>query len=294
MPAPRKVLAAGAVVWRPAGDDIELLVIHRPTHDDWTIPKGKVDPGERLPVTAVREVLEETSVPIRLGLPMRTIEYEVARPERILKRVSYWVGRPLGSGEITHAGDHEVDEVRWVPAARAPQVLTYERDRALVHQLLDLRVKSWHRARAVIVLRHAHAMARSKWDGKDALRPLSEQGLREAHELVPLLGAYGISRVVSSSSTRCSQTVEPFVEHLGAELVLDDGFSEEKADPRKVARRLRTLAVDERPTVLCTHRPVLPMVLAALGVSPEPIQPAGLIVVHRRRGRVVGTETHTR
>jgi 8-oxo-dGTP diphosphatase len=294
VPAPRKVLAAGAVVWRPAGDDIELLVIHRPTHGDWTIPKGKVDPGERLPVTAVREVLEETSVPIRLGLPISTIEYEVARPEPILKQVSYWVGRPIGSGQISHTGDHEVDEVRWVTAAKAPERLTYARDRELVAQLLELRKKSWHKTRAVIVLRHARAVARSKWEGEDSLRPLSEQGLREAHELVLLLAAYGVTRVVSSSSTRCTQTVEPFVEHLGAELVLDDGLSEEQADPRKVAKQLRALAADEQPTVLCTHRPVLPMVLAALGVAPEPIQPSGFVVVHRRRGRGVGIERYQR
>ena len=66
MVAPRTVLAAGAAVWRSGKAEMELLVVHRPRHGDWSLPKGKLDPGERLPVTAVREVLEETSVPIRL------------------------------------------------------------------------------------------------------------------------------------------------------------------------------------------------------------------------------------
>nr|CAA9309841.1 MAG: Hydrolase MutT1 [uncultured Nocardioidaceae bacterium] len=292
MPAPRKVLAAGAVVWRPAGDDIELLVIHRPAHEDWTIPKGKVDPGERLPVTAVREVLEETSVPIRLGLPISTIEYEVVRPERILKRVSYWVGRPLGSGDINHSADHEVDEVRWVAAAKAPEVLTYDRDRELVAQLLRLRESSQHRTRPLIVLRHGHARARAKWKGADHLRPLSDKGSREAHQLVPLLAAYGISRVVTSPSTRCVQTVQPYLDHLDSEVMLDDGLSEERADAHTVAKGLRRLATEDRPTVLCTHRPVLPLVFTALGLSSHSLEPGGLLVAHRRGARVVGTETH--
>src|SRR4028119_2057106 len=215
--APRTVLAAGAVVRRPSEDDLELLVVHRPRHGDWSLPKGKLDPGEQLRVTAVREVLEETSVPIRLGLPLTQMRCEVSRPKPMTKEVSYWVGRPIGSGDLSHVPDEEIDGVRWVVASQANQLLTYERDHALVQQLLDLRKRSWHKTRAVIVLRHAHAVARSKWEGKDQLRPLSDQGLREAHELVPLLGAFGVSRVVSSPSTRCVQSVEPYVEHLGAD-----------------------------------------------------------------------------
>jgi 8-oxo-dGTP diphosphatase len=280
------------VVWRPGGGEIEVLAIHRPAHGDWTIPKGKLDPGERLPVTAVREVLEETSVPIRLGLPISVVEYEVTRPRPLTKRVSYWVGRPLGAGEITHRANHEVDDVRWVASSQAPGLLTYDRDRELVTSLLELERTARHKTRPLVVLRHGHAHARARWKGPDQLRPLSDQGLREAHQLVPMLAAYGVTRVVSSSSTRCVQTVKPYAEHLGAEVVTDAGLSEERADPHTVAKRLRTVAADDRPTVLCTHRPVLPLVLAALGVSPQRLEPAGLLVAHRRRGRVVGTEVH--
>src|SRR5699024_1895902 len=70
------VLAAGAVAWRRSGDHVELLMIHRPRYDDWTFPKGKVDRGERLPQTAVREVEEETGIRVRLGVPLVTHEYK--------------------------------------------------------------------------------------------------------------------------------------------------------------------------------------------------------------------------
>lgn len=289
---PRAVVAAGAVVWRSGPEEMELLIVHRPRHGDWSVPKGKLDPGEQLPATAVREVFEETSVAIRLGLPLAQAEYDVLRPKPVTKRVSYWVGRPIGSGELTHVPDNEIDAVRWVGVSRVKKLLTYDRDRELVQRLLELHKTSWHKTRAVIVLRHAHAHPRSKWKGKDQLRPLSDQGHLEAKQLVPLLAAYGVTRVVSSTSTRCMQTVEPYLEHIGAELVTDAGFSEEDASPRRIAKRLGTLATDEEPTVLCTHRPVLPLVMSALGIRPEQLDPADVLVAHRRRGRVVGTERH--
>lgn len=290
--APRTVLAAGAVVWRPAGDEIEVLVVHRPRHLDWTLPKGKVDPGEQLPVTAVREVLEETSVPIRLGVPLARIEYDVQSPRPMTKRVSYWEGRPLGTGDIGRDADDEIDGVRWVRVAEVMELLTYERDRDLVRELLDLWEARAHRTRPLIVLRHAQALARSAWDGDDAARPLAEGGLREAHRLVPLLTAYGVARVVSSDATRCVQTVEPLAEHLGVKVERDAGLSDRYADPRDLTALLRRLAAEKQPVVVCTHRPVLPLVLAALEVDATSLDPAAMVVAHCRRGRVVRSEMH--
>jgi len=288
----RTVLAAGAVVWRPGGEDIEILVVHRPNHSDWTLPKGKQDVGELLPVTAVREVLEETSVPIRLGLPLTQVRYPVAKPSPMLKRVSYWVARPIGSGDLAHEPNSEVDEVRWVPASRVRRLLTYDRDRELVDQLDKLRTTSWHKTRPLVVLRHAHARPRGRWEGEDRLRPLSDQGLREAHRLVPLLAAFGITRMVSSDSTRCLTTLEPYAQHLGVDVEAAPELSEQKADPRLVEKRLAALASAKEAIVVCTHRPVLPLALAAIGVQPHSLEPAAMVVAHRRQGRVVGTESH--
>ena len=69
------VYAAGAVLWRIIGDDIHVLVIHRTGHKDISLPKGKVDPGETLPQTAVREIREETGIKVALGVPLGATEY---------------------------------------------------------------------------------------------------------------------------------------------------------------------------------------------------------------------------
>ncbi|HYJ68276.1 MAG TPA: NUDIX hydrolase [Nocardioidaceae bacterium] len=288
----RTVLAAGAVVWRRHGDSVELLVVHRPKYDDWTFPKGKVNRGERLPVTAVREVLEETTVPIRLGLPLSTVSYRMGKPKDVTKQVSYWIGRPIGDGAITLEPNHEIDKARWIAIDDVGSLLTYDHDRGLLDEFVDLRRRKAHKARPLIVLRHTAARSRTRWKGDDQRRTLTAGGLREAQRLVPLLQAFGITHVVSSDAARCVQSVVPYADHLDVDIVLDADLTEERATRRRVAARMRALLVGKRPTVVCTHRPVLPLVFEALGVPPVPLEPSQLMVVHRRSGRVLGTELH--
>lgn len=268
------------------------MAVHRPKYDDWTFPKGKVDRGERLPVTAVREILEETSVPIRLGVPLPTVRYELPRTGAA-KQVSYWIGRPLDDGRITLEPNHEIDEARWVRLDELAGLLTYGHDRGLLDEFRRRRDRSEHKTRTLVVLRHATARSRHRWTGDDRLRTLSAAGLREAHQLVPLLGGYGVADVVTSDSTRCVQTVEPYADHLETGIVTDPGLAEERATAKRVAKRLRDLLAAKRPTVLCTHRPVLPLVFAALDIPPVPLQPAQLLVVHHRRRKLVATELHS-
>ena len=90
---PSDVIAAGAVVTRKGGD---VILVHRPKYDDWSFPKGKLDPGEHITSAAVREVAEETGLDIRLGPPLSTQRYWVENGERRIKRVYYWVGRVVG------------------------------------------------------------------------------------------------------------------------------------------------------------------------------------------------------
>src|SRR3954469_19311838 len=71
------VRAAGAVLWRREGERIELALVHRPRYDDWSLPKGKVDPGETIMDTAAREILEETGFEAVLGRYLTRTEYEV-------------------------------------------------------------------------------------------------------------------------------------------------------------------------------------------------------------------------
>ena len=288
----RTVLAAGAVVWRRLGESVELLVIHRPKYDDWTFPKGKAERSERLPVTAAREVLEETSVPIRLGVPLTTVRYRLHRPRPAIKQVTYWIARPLGDGDITLEPNREVDEAHWLPIDQVRRQLTYEHDREVLALFERRHETKAHKTRTLVVLRHATARSRTHWRGDDRRRTLTAKGLREAHRLVPLLAAYGVSGIVSSDSARCVHSVEPYADHLDADIILEPGLTEELATPKRVADCLRDLNGSKRPAVVCTHRPVLPMVFESLGVAPIPLEPAQLMVVQHRGRKVLATELH--
>jgi 8-oxo-dGTP diphosphatase len=125
------VHAAGGIVWRrDAAGVLEALVVHRPQYDDWTLPKGKLLPGERDEEAALREVEEETGLRCELGreLPSSTYRDRHGRP----KVVRYWAMRPVAGDFRPH---DEVDEVRWLPLAGAAQALTHERDRAVLDAL---------------------------------------------------------------------------------------------------------------------------------------------------------------
>lgn len=80
--------SAGALVWRVREGRLQVLLIHRPRYDDWSWPKGKLDPGETLPTAAAREVAEETGRPVTLGLPLPGLQY--LTPDGAVKRVHYW------------------------------------------------------------------------------------------------------------------------------------------------------------------------------------------------------------
>ena len=100
----RTTLAAGAVIWRGSPQEPEIALIHRPHYDDWSLPKGKVDPGEALQATAVREIAEETGYSVRLGRHLRDVSYDL---DHARKHVRYWSARAVGGdldGVLERAG----------------------------------------------------------------------------------------------------------------------------------------------------------------------------------------------
>jgi 8-oxo-dGTP diphosphatase len=128
---PGLVRAAGGLVTRAAGDGIEVLVVHRPRYDDWSLPKGKAEPGEADEDTALREVEEETGYACALGDEVASQRY-VDRHGRD-KQVRYW--RMTVEREGDWAPNDEVDERRWLAPSGARQLLTYDADQKLVATL---------------------------------------------------------------------------------------------------------------------------------------------------------------
>ncbi|HEX2850766.1 MAG TPA: NUDIX hydrolase [Acidimicrobiales bacterium] len=125
-----EVRAAGGVVLRHRGAEIEVLVVHRPQYDDWSLPKGKADGGEDDLSTALRAVREETGLECEAAEALPPVRYtdRFGRP----KVVRYWVMRVLGGSFTPH---DEVDEIRWVGLADAGGLLTYGRDADLVRRV---------------------------------------------------------------------------------------------------------------------------------------------------------------
>ena len=126
-----EVRAAGGLVWRRGAGGIEVAVVHRPHHGDWSLPKGKLDPGESWEQAALREVREEIGLRCRLGRELPPVSYRDQKGRA--KVVRYWLMEPQ-EGEFVP--NDEVDELRWlVPEAAAGQ-LTYPHDRELVRAAL--------------------------------------------------------------------------------------------------------------------------------------------------------------
>lgn len=124
------VRAAGGIVCRDIEDGTrEVLLVHRPKYDDWTLPKGKVDPGERDEETALREVLEETGVECRLGVEAGTTRYRDSQDRD--KVVHYWLMEPKEIPD-EFVPNHEVDAVRWCSVDEARAALSYAHDRKLL------------------------------------------------------------------------------------------------------------------------------------------------------------------
>lgn len=275
-PAPLVIHAAGAVLWREHRGELEVALVHRPRYQDWSWPKGKRDPGEPAAAAAVREVAEETGIPVVLGVPLPVLRY--ALPDGGSKHVRYWAARIAGPDDdaalaaratVTPATSEEIDDVVWVQASTAGEMLTRATDRRPLDVLTGLWSTGRLHTRVVVVARHGQARPRSRWEGEEGDRPLTPIGLRQARALVPVLAAFGVSHVVTSPWVRCVETSTPYVEATGVPVDLVDALTEagHRADARAVGKVVTDQLTDASDVVITTHRPALPTVFAAVAES---------------------------
>lgn len=231
---------------RSRNEGREVLLVHRPRYDDWTLPKGKAEPGESDEECALREVEEETGLVCRLGRELHRSEYvdQKGRP----KVVRYWL-MEAERGEAR--ARHEVDELAWLPLAEAARAVSYERDVRILRGLVE-----------VLLVRHASAGSRKHWQGDDRLRPLDDRGDAQARALVDALEGFRIERIFSSPYVRCLETVVPLAGARRLDVEprpqLEEGRG--RAD---VAELLDSAA--GAPALLCTHGDVVEAILGSEG-----------------------------
>lgn len=303
------VYAAGGVLWRIVDEKLLVLLIHRTQYRDVTLPKGKVDPGEMLAETASREIFEETGIRVSLGVPVGVSRYHM--PNKRQKIVHYWAAEATDAAIRASAfvPNKEIAAIEWVTLKKAAERLSYPVDVEIIEHFERLVDEGVLRTFPIIALRHGKALAHDDWDGKDAARPLALRGKRQANAIVGPLLAFGARKIISSPATRCVKTVAPLSSALGrkihkTDLISQDAWEDGRSDARTVVgERVRA----RKPTVLCTHGPVLPEILTEIALatgtlrgsylgSASALEPGAFSVVHlsvdNPGSGIVAIETH--
>lgn len=304
------IYAAGALCWRHIDGKLMVLVIHRTRYGDVTIPKGKVDPGETLPQTAVREIKEETGLAVALGVPVGVSSYPLASGRT--KIVHYWAAEVSDKAvaSSTFLPNGEVAALEWVSVKKARGYLSYEPDVEILEnfqKLVDVGVTSTF---ALIALRHGKATPPDTWNGSDASRPLTERGVLQAAADAPSLRAWHPRKIVTSPAVRCVSTVAPLAAAMGIVPKHEPGISQDAYEEgtasvrRVVGKRVRGL----KTTVLCSHGPVLPEILREIALATgtamgayirdaAALQTGGFSVVHlsatNPSSGIIAIETHS-
>jgi 8-oxo-dGTP diphosphatase len=263
------IQAAGGVVWRVGdganGSQMEIAVIHRPRYDDWSLPKGKLAPGESHLEGALREVHEETGYRVQPGRSLGEVRYlkksSGAAREKV---VHYWAMRALGGA---FSPSREVDRMDWLTVDQALDRITRGTDREVLERFALRPAMTG----SVLLVRHASAGNRSDWNGDDHRRPLDESGEDQADELVRLLSRFGVDEIVTADPVRCVDTVRPLSESIGvparAEPVLsENGFA---GHEQEAVQLIRNLGRPGGAAVACSQRGVIDEIVGRLAAADD-------------------------
>ncbi|MGC5329587.1 NUDIX hydrolase [Micromonospora sp. DT62] len=277
------IRAAGGVVWRPADEPgpgegpaagstdatprggVLVCLVHRPRYGDWSLPKGKLEPGEHPLRAAVREVAEETDVRAVPQVRLPTVRY---RSEGRPKVVDYWSMRAVATGGFQPGT--EVDDVRWLGVDEAVRLVSYPHDAEVLAAFAALPTVTG----TVALVRHAHAGKRATWSGPDTGRPLDARGWAQAHALAPLVALLRPVRLLSASARRCVQTLDPAAALLDLPVEIDGDLDEPRPGQQPdecalaAAGRLAALAATGEPVGVCSQGKVIPGALARLSGRP--------------------------
>jgi 8-oxo-dGTP diphosphatase len=244
---------------------VEVCLIHRPRYDDWSFPKGKLKSNESFSHAAVREVEEETGIPIRLLSPLGKVSYRLhtdgsegrrtkhAKAGKtksavvLRKRVAYWAAEQLDEsasaarqaafGSPILPTPDEADNALWLPIPQAREKLTYRSDKKMLEAFVSLLSSTPLTPTAIaptappcgtlILLRHAKAEERKHWEGTELDRPLTPRGAQDAYAITRELACFAPTTLISSPWLRCVETIEPYALLSHQEIELDDRLSEE-------------------------------------------------------------------
>lgn len=281
-------------------------MVHRPRYQDWSWPKGKLEPFESFPAAGVREVAEETGLQVRLGVPLPSAHYRLG--DHSSKRVHYWAARGTFDPLPAPPRPREVDRTEWVSIDEAAGRLSRRGDRVQLEALVEAHDLGTLDTYPLIIVRHGHSRPRNVWGRAESERPLIAAGRNQALNLVETLAAWQPTKVISSPWTRCVQTLQPMAKASGVKLktknkLSEDGHRRDRAGTARVISKQLSKGV---PTVVCTHRPVLGTVLGVLAGHAAPglaselprhdpfLEPGEVLVAHinRRSHRVVAVERH--
>jgi 8-oxo-dGTP diphosphatase len=264
-------------------DHIELCIVHRPKYNDWSWPKGKVDPNESHRHTAVREIGEETGLPVALGPYLGEIAYPLSEegsaqrhtkvPTVDTKHVLFWMATPISAidnlrrthafGPVHKADAGEIDDMVWLSPSQARKKLTHSTDKDLLALFVDRVQEGALGAVPLLIVRHGKAEARKSWKGTDANRPITPSGAASAFALNYELACYNPVRIATSPWIRCQETIEMFSWQTGREMVKLDPLTEEAFDSDPDAAweclfgEIKFALQRRQPTAICMHRPVI-------------------------------------